>query len=153
MVHISEGKLMKQLGVKDWAHLSRSQFLRYLQLAPRISDELHGKIMAAVPNYADLVQETAVSLKMLIRNKQIMIMKREKRIGCCLQALQEVGDDESTLQARQRLLAVLPELSRIYIDCRSHHSHTISVLAKYGLAIFYFILLLLSRMQDVEDWI
>lgn len=144
---------MKQLRIKDWTRLSTNQFLLYLKLAPQISEDLHRKIMSAVPNYADLLNETAVSLKMLIRNKQIMIAGREKRIAACIKELRPETDKEITPESQARMLGVLPELSRIYIDCRSHHKQTISVLAKYGLAIFYFILLLLSRMQDADDWI
>ncbi len=150
MLNISEAHLMKQLRIKNWTHLSTNQFLVYLKLAPQISDDLHSKIMMAVPNYNDMANETAVSLKMLIRNKQIMIMGREKRIARCIEELKPTRDQEDSTQ---RMLGVLSELSRLYVDCRSHHKQTISVLAKYGLAIFYFILLLLSRMQDSDDWI
>jgi hypothetical protein len=82
-----------------------------------------------------------------------MIMNREKRIAWCIKELKLPRDQEIWEQKQERILGALPELSRIYVDCRSHHKHTISVLAKYGLAIFYFILLLLSRMQDSDDWI
>jgi hypothetical protein len=152
-MYVSEAHLLRQLGIKDWTHLSSNQFLVYLKLTPQISDDLHRKIMAAVPNYQDMANETAVSLKMLIRNKHIMIMGREQRITRCIKDLKPENDNELSLQTHERMLRVLPELSRIYIDCRSHHKQTISVLAKYGLAIFYFILLLLSRMQDTDDWI
>lgn len=150
MLDITEAHLLKQLRIRDWTHLSTNQFLVYLKFAPQISDDLHRKIMTAVPNYTDLANETAVSLKMLIRNKQIMIIGREKRIDRCIKKLKTASDQEGSTQ---RMLGVLPELSRLYVDCRSHHRQTISVLAKYGLAIFYFILLLLSRMQDSDDWI
>ena len=68
MKYLTEKQVLKKLGIPNFSHLSKDNFIKFVSMLPNMENEVATKMLDQFPNFADTSREVMNDYKSIVEN-------------------------------------------------------------------------------------